>query len=200
MARLTREQSQALTRERILQAAGDVVARDGYDGASVERIAEAAGYSKGAFYSNFSSKEDVLNHLLERHAGRDVIDLSEALEGLSEPDAIIEAVAAWSESRASEMKWGLLAIESLRRANRDGTLGEHQRQPFITQWHDIGTLLLTKLFPDGAPEIDPVDLGGILLNLTYGGITVFLATSSTAQMVRQILVAFVDAYHPSRMA
>ena len=56
MARLTREQSQAITRERILSAAGDVVARDGYDGASVDRIAEAAGYSKGAFYSNFSSK------------------------------------------------------------------------------------------------------------------------------------------------
>jgi AcrR family transcriptional regulator len=53
MARLTREESQALTRERILQAAGDVVARDGYDGASVDRIADAAGYSKGAFYSNF---------------------------------------------------------------------------------------------------------------------------------------------------
>ncbi|MDQ0634159.1 AcrR family transcriptional regulator [Arthrobacter pascens] len=39
MARRTREQSQALPREKLLLSAGDVVARYSYDGASVERIA-----------------------------------------------------------------------------------------------------------------------------------------------------------------
>ncbi|WP_308467208.1 TetR/AcrR family transcriptional regulator [Rathayibacter soli] len=196
MARLTREQSQALTRERILEAAGDVVARDGYDGASVDRIAEAAGYSKGAFYSNFSSKEDVLNHLLEGNTGRDSVELREILADLTEVDEIIDAVAQWSDSRAAELKWGMLAIEFLRRARRDGTLGDEQRHPFIVQWREVGTLLMTKLFPGQTPPIDPIDFGGILLNLTYGGITVFLATSSTGQMVREVLTAFVAAYRP----
>jgi AcrR family transcriptional regulator len=194
MARLTREESQALTRERILQAAGDVVARDGYDGASVDRIADAAGYSKGAFYSNFSSKEDVLNSLLSTHAPRDVVDLTEALEGLEKPEEIIDAVARWSDGRAAELKWGIIAIEFLRRARRDGTLTERQKQTFIDQWRDVGNLLLERLFPDGARPIDPVDLGGIVLDLTYGGISVFLEANSAGQMLKQILASLVAAH------
>jgi AcrR family transcriptional regulator len=194
MARLTREESQALTRERILQAAGDVVARDGYDGASVDRIADAAGYSKGAFYSNFSSKEDVLNSLLSTHAPRDVVDLTEALEGLEKPEEIIDAVARWSDGRAAELKWGIIAIEFLRRARRDGTLTERQKQTFIDQWRDVGNLLLERLFPDGERPIDPVDLGGIVLDLTYGGISVFLDANSAGQMLKQILSSLVAAH------
>ncbi|THG30096.1 TetR/AcrR family transcriptional regulator [Naasia lichenicola] len=196
MARLTRDESQAVTRERLLQAAGDVVARDGYDGASVDRIADAAGYSKGAFYSNFSSKEDVLDHLLASHAGRDVTDLTEAMEGLEDVDALLDAVARWSDARAAELKWGLIAIEFLRRARRDGSLTDAQRHPFIEQWHDVGALLISRLFPGETPSVDPVDLGGIVLDLTYGGISVFLEANSAGQMVRQILAAFVVANEP----
>ena len=193
VARLTREQSQAITRARLLQAAGDVVARDGYDGASVDRIAEAAGYSKGAFYSNFASKEDVLDQLLESHTGRDVDDLTDLLSDLQDPDEIIDAVAGWSDARAAELKWGLLAIEFLRRARRDGTLADHHRQPYILQWRAVGSLLIEKLFPDSSPGIDALDLGGIVLDLTYGGIATFLEATSAGQMVRQVLYALVRA-------
>lgn len=62
--RLTRAQSKAQTRERVLAAAARAFARDGYDGASVEEIAESAGYSVGAVYSNFSSKEHLFAELL----------------------------------------------------------------------------------------------------------------------------------------
>ncbi|WP_219980424.1 TetR/AcrR family transcriptional regulator [Microbacterium sp. HD4P20] len=194
MPRLTREQSQAITREKILQAAGDVVARDGYDGASVERIAEAAGYSKGAFYSNFASKEDVLDHLLEGHTGSDVDDLAGLLADVDDADEVIEVMARWSDSRAAELKWGLIAIEFLRRARRDGVLSDHHRQPFISQWRGVGALLAQKLFPGSPPPIDPVDLGGIVLDLTYGGIATFLGTNSSGQMLRHILTALVRAY------
>lgn len=57
--RLTREESQAQTRGRLLDAARTVFAGRGYHGASVEEIAEEAGYSKGAVYSNFESKEEI---------------------------------------------------------------------------------------------------------------------------------------------
>jgi AcrR family transcriptional regulator len=191
--RLTREESQAITRERILQAAGDIVARDGYDGASVERIAEAAGYSKGAFYSNFASKEEVISQLLAGYSGHVVIDLEQALEGLNDSTAVIDAVARWSDSRAAEMKWGLLAIELLRRAHRDNTLTSDQRQMFVEQWRDVGNLLNGKLFPLGNASMDPVDLGGIIMDLTFGSISIFLDANSTGQMVAQILSALVAA-------
>lgn len=189
MARLTREQSQALTREKLLRSAGDVVARYSYDGASVERIADEAGFSKGAFYSNFSSKEDILQQLLEGNAGNDVKDLTRLLRSAQDPDDVIEAVARWSDSRAAEQKWGIIAIEMLRRAQRDGTLTDRQRQLFAGQWEEVGGLLRSKLFPDGDVDISAVGLGGIVLELTYGGIAVFLKVNSAGQIVREVLTA-----------
>lgn len=189
--RLTREQSRAITRERILQAAGDVVARDGYDGASVERIAEAAGYSKGAFYSNFSSKEDVLDRLLEGQTGGVVGKLEELLADAVTTDEIIDRVSRWSDARAAEMKWGLIAIEFLRRLRRDDALEDHHREPFLAQWREVGTLLQDKLFPGQPHPLDPLDLGGIVLDLTYGGIATFLRANSSGQMLRQVLHAIV---------
>ena len=190
MARLTREQSQALTREKLLKSAGDVVARYSYDGASVERIAEEAGFSKGAFYSNFSSKEDVLQQLLAGNAGGDVKELAQLLERVDDPDEVIDAVARWSDARAAERKWGIIAIEMLRRAQRDGKLTDHQRQLFAHQWEEVGLLLRSKLFIEGDPGISAIDLGGIVLDLTYGGIAVYLDVNSSGQMLRQVLSAF----------
>jgi AcrR family transcriptional regulator len=64
MTRLSRKDSQMVTRERLRGAAGRHFARHGYSGARIETIAEAAGYSKGAFYSNYASKLDLLVDLL----------------------------------------------------------------------------------------------------------------------------------------
>ncbi|HEX3511609.1 MAG TPA: TetR/AcrR family transcriptional regulator [Solirubrobacteraceae bacterium] len=64
--RLTREQSRAHTREKLLAAARTVFARSGFHGASVEEIASEAGFSTGALYSNFDGKEDLFLELMER--------------------------------------------------------------------------------------------------------------------------------------
>jgi AcrR family transcriptional regulator len=53
--RLSRAEQQQRTRAALLDAAGEVFAERGFQGASVEAIAERAGFSRGAFYSNFSS-------------------------------------------------------------------------------------------------------------------------------------------------
>lgn len=63
--RLTRAESQARTRAALLDAAERVFVERGFMGASVERITEAAGYSRGAFYSNFDSKEELFAALLQ---------------------------------------------------------------------------------------------------------------------------------------
>lgn len=187
MARLTREQSQALTREKLLASAYEVVARDGYDGATIERIAEEAGFSKGAFYSNFSSKEEIVLQLLERNAGGDVVELGKLLNGYTNPYEVIDALAEWSSNRASEQRWGILAIELLRRARRDGSLTKRHLDVFSDQWTGLGNILIGKLFADSKTTIDPFLLGGTVFELTYGGISSFLRERSTGQMVKQVL-------------
>lgn len=67
--RLNREESRAQTRRALLAAASKVISKRGFGGASVEDIAEQAGYTRGAFYSNFKSKDELFIELLrEDHA------------------------------------------------------------------------------------------------------------------------------------
>ena len=77
--RLTREQSKALTRERLLTAARVVFARAGFHGASVEEIASEAGYSTGALYSNFGGKEDLFLVLMQREIEAHAREIAEAV-------------------------------------------------------------------------------------------------------------------------
>src|SRR5258708_11144038 len=67
MPRLNREESQARTRNLLIEAARDEIVKKGFAQASVRDIADAAGVSQGAFYSNFSDKEAILLELVQRH-------------------------------------------------------------------------------------------------------------------------------------
>jgi AcrR family transcriptional regulator len=64
--RMTREDTREQTTQRLLDAAQKLIAKKGVSAASVEDIAAAAGYTRGAFYSNFSSKDDLFIELLRR--------------------------------------------------------------------------------------------------------------------------------------
>jgi AcrR family transcriptional regulator len=64
-ARISRADRQAQTRRALLDAAGDVFIERGLQGASVEAIAERAGFTRGAFYSNFASKEELFAEVLQ---------------------------------------------------------------------------------------------------------------------------------------
>ena len=67
--RLTRQQRRDLTRQQLLDAAAVVFSARGYHAASLDEIADAAGFTKGAVYANFASKEDLFLALVrERQA------------------------------------------------------------------------------------------------------------------------------------
>lgn len=80
MTRLTRAQAKARTRESLLEAAATVFASKGIAGASVEEIAEQAGFSIGALYSNFAGKEDLFLELMSSRAHERVADTSQVLQ------------------------------------------------------------------------------------------------------------------------
>ena len=108
--RLTRAESKARTMERLLDAAARTFARKGYAGASVEEIAESAGYSIGALYSNFGGKQELFLELMSRRADRrraavaeilsaddggdQVQALAQVLERTSSPDPDLMALRA----------------------------------------------------------------------------------------------------------
>jgi AcrR family transcriptional regulator len=85
--RLTRAETKARTRTLLLEAAARVFARKGYAGASVEEIAESAGFSTGALYSNFASKDELFIELLSSRGGS---RLAEAATIVSDPKDSLE--------------------------------------------------------------------------------------------------------------
>ncbi|MFE1176599.1 TetR/AcrR family transcriptional regulator [Streptomyces sp. NPDC058773] len=78
--RLSRAEAKARTRSLLLDAAARVFARKGFTGASVEEIAEAAGFSIGALYSNFGNKEALFLELLADRQTDRIAEAAQALE------------------------------------------------------------------------------------------------------------------------
>ena len=193
MARLTREQSQAQTKAKLLVSAREVVARDGYEGATVERIAEEAGFSKGAFYSNFNGKEDIFLYLLETHSGEDVTELQRLLGDIDDGQLLIDTLSNWAQQRSTDPSWGMLALELFRRARRDATFGERHSNLFRAQWEGLGKILL-RLFPDGKAPAEPATLGGIVFELTYGAASSFTNGPTVGELVKVALTSMYMAY------
>ena len=96
--RRTRAETKAATRERLLAAAEDVFARKGYAAASVEEIAATAGYTIGALYAHFSSKQQLFLELLSarraRRTGRIVDALRTAAVESDDPLASLPSLLA----------------------------------------------------------------------------------------------------------
>jgi AcrR family transcriptional regulator len=70
--RLSRTESVARTRARLLDAAEEVFARRGFGGTTLEQIAERAGYTRGAVYANFASKDELFLAVLDRWLDADI--------------------------------------------------------------------------------------------------------------------------------
>jgi AcrR family transcriptional regulator len=84
---LTPDRRRAMTRRHLLEAAAIVFARDGFHGATLDAIASYAGFTKGAVYSNFKSKDDLFLALLDDRIDRQAAITAEVLdEGSQDPE------------------------------------------------------------------------------------------------------------------
>src|SRR4030088_3479843 len=93
-AGLTRREKQERTRASLLKAAAALFCRHGLEGTSVDQIAQAAGFTKGAFYANFKSKEELFLVMLDERFANELARIDQALSGAQEPHAEARAAAA----------------------------------------------------------------------------------------------------------
>lgn len=117
--RLTREEARQQTRERLLEAAAAVFRRDGYDGASLEAIAETAGYTKGAIYSNFESKADLFKALVDRYREAERAVQARQFAGKSLEQVIDKLDEVFERQVKADPGWTALQIEFVLAASRD---------------------------------------------------------------------------------
>ncbi len=165
--RLTRAEQQAQTRERLLTAAEQVVARLGYGGASIDLIAAEAGYSKGAVYSNFESKEAVFLELLRRYMEKNTAELTVLMD--LGPDKTFVALSAWLESLSTDDDCTMLAAELQLHARRN--------PEFADRYYDLQRAssrtmadLLERYFAGQGIELpmDSLDLADTVTAIAHG--------------------------------
>ena len=121
-ARPTRKEQQARTRAALMRSAVAVLAAKGLAGASIAEIAEDAGFTKGAFYANFSSKDELLLAVLDETFDRAIRDIEDAVEGHADIEGQArEAGDAWLTQLDQEPAGGRLFLELMVHATRDET-------------------------------------------------------------------------------
>jgi AcrR family transcriptional regulator len=132
--RLTRKEKQAHTRFCLMQAAAKVFARRGLQQASIDEVAEQAGYTKGAFYANFKNKEELFLAMLdERFAARlEEIERAAATDEAPEQQAR-QAGADFNRAISSDPEWERLFLEFSAHAARN----EDFREELVTRYRSL---------------------------------------------------------------
>ncbi|RQN02784.1 TetR/AcrR family transcriptional regulator [Aeromicrobium camelliae] len=117
----------ASTRERLLDAAREVLADTGIQGATVEQICERAGYTRGAFYSNYASKDDLILDLFMREKDRMLIALRSAVEDKLEGGdigSIAHVLDRFVTSQPTDRTWFLVHQEFVTHAVRQHRIAD----------------------------------------------------------------------------
>src|SRR3954447_15261603 len=99
------------TRRRLLLAARKVFARDGFEAARLEDIAQEAGHTRGAFYAHYDSKEDLFFALLEQQAYEHQVQIQRLLSPLSSQKEKLQAIREYYVTKAGDRSWSMLMLE-----------------------------------------------------------------------------------------
>lgn len=160
------------TRVRLLDAARDVLAREGIQGASVEHICEQAGFTRGAFYSNFSSKDDLVLALFHREREAMLSTLREAADpssyaGMDVVGAIGVIMDRFMVLQPPDRDWYLMHAEFELRGVRDDALGREFNAAWRQVKADFQAFMVTVLAELGVRLTVPADHASIVLMGTY---------------------------------
>lgn len=169
VTRLTRGESQARTRETLLTVATRAFLRDGYLATSLDRVADEAGFSKGAVYSNFGNKDELCLAVLDRIHAEQTTAIADALAGPASLDERLQSFTAWAERTIGDPAWTGLECEFATRARhvprlrtelaaREAAVRDLVRELLEVTARDLG--VTTPIPPDRA--------AGLLLSLGIG--------------------------------
>jgi len=191
--RLNREESQARTRNLLIEAARREIVKEGFAQASVRDIADAAGFSQGAFYSNFPDKEAILLELVQRHQSEERAKIEAALS--QAPDDAAKAMAGiekWAATVNSDADFAILAIELQLQALRSPSFAQGYNELNRKHRRALG-LLVTKLFGLLGRQLpgDPVEIATGFIALGRG-MALVSGEGETSRSGR-IIVTFLKA-------
>jgi AcrR family transcriptional regulator len=168
--RLSRQEQKAQTRIRLLDAAARVFAQRGFEAASLDEVAAAAGYTKGAVYSNFASKTDLLIALIERRIEVQSAEYAQRFEGRNIESMARDLLEPANQIDEAERQFLMLLTEFWLHAMRD----ERTRLLMADQYERSRTIVAGLLTASGygtagrPPALAPRDMAIVIEALGTG--------------------------------
>src|SRR6185369_3724549 len=170
MSRLRTRPTRDDTRGKLFEAAARVFEEQGIGGASIETIAAAAGFTRGAFYSNFDSKDELSIAMLEDHVAQSArrhLDLLARHRNLAD---FIEAMKTMDRGQQDPLgRSPLLHMEMILFVAR-----AEKRRPELAKRLRARRKLITDIIETAAnnsgktPALNPIWTGAVLLALEDG--------------------------------
>jgi AcrR family transcriptional regulator len=197
---LTPERRRAMTRDHLLEAAAMVFARDGLQGSSLDEIATTAGFTKGAVYSNFKSKDDLFLAVLEQRFERGHAAIRGAMdppEGRS-PDAWMPRITKAVRESMWDDRWTMLFLEFVLYAARNPR-ARSKLAAYVRRSLDRVEELLTQEYEAaGTPPRYPSEDFALVSEALFDGLAVYrlidesFTNDQRLQTVLQMLSDAVD--------
>lgn len=199
-----RGERKAQTRARLLDAAARVYARRGFDGATLDEVAAEAGFTKGAVYSHFGSKENLLLALSERERVAQLAEQRELFDpGRVSPERPRAGSDRWMEILREEPDRFRLFVELWVRAQRD----ERVREMLAAGVEDLRAMLVgfsrvaaseSGVAPDPAAERQSANVF-VALTMGVGLISLLDEEAVPPSLLGDALAVFIRALeeHPA---
>lgn len=168
--RLTREESKKQTRKELIKVASKMFAKQGFYSTSVEQVAENAGYSKGAVYSNFGSKDDLFLAVFKENQNEDLKKLEMAAMEVNTIDEFINMVEQNHQyERKENQDWSILKLEFVLYAMRNDDVRK-KLAPILEESRAQMRTILQSIYhvDDREVSISMNDLTFLLLSLDIG--------------------------------
>lgn len=134
MPRLTRKEKQAHTRKCLMHSAAKVFTRRGLQQASIDEVAEDAGFTKGAFYANFKSKEELFLAMLDERFAERIEEIERVIAGEgTTTEKARRAGDDFTQMITADLEWQRLFFEFSAYAARN----EDFREELVTRYRSM---------------------------------------------------------------
>jgi AcrR family transcriptional regulator len=192
-SRVTKRRAE--TRHRLVSAAYSVFAEKGFGHVRIEDVCSAAGYTRGAFYSQFTSLDELFFVLYDRHAAVIAEQVSAALADVDDSDDLLATIDRVASTLLLDRKWLLIKTDFLMHAARHPEVAErlamHRAQLRVLIEDSVATATIP--IPKAFGNVSEFARAVIAV---YDGVTVQLLIDHDLPAARQWFAQLLAAYLP----
>jgi AcrR family transcriptional regulator len=165
MQRTNRQQKREVTKALLRQSAAQAFVRQGVNASSVDGISEAAGLSRGAFYANYTSKEELLLEMMSAWLEQETTEWNRLVEDARDVESILQGFLERFERSRRDSDRGVLLMELALHAERNPEFAVHH-QEFLEAHLALVAPMYAALFQRAGkkPPADPLELAAATMS------------------------------------